>query len=317
MSKFKTLLNQTKKTIDKIKFEIKWRWEDIKHEHTTHLPPEPGEEDKDFKIPLKEWPGIFYRAAKLTARDVKDDATNIYKFIRGIKEKEEEQEDYQQEEDKSMIQQRNNNLQQTQNNTQQQQNKQVNDFENVQIKLQHFIRTRFLLIQTCIRQFLIGYNEGMGRNIDTETLKKKKALTEMIGGNVFNKEEWFNKVRTVAGGFKKIKEEMNGITDLKEDELLKSDLEDAKRIELEDQEKLFNKIDVNNQQSIIKEETTMNVGYSTSVVVDAPSSQEPSLVKDENSSVVEDSMKEEEEEDKEEKTKQGVVKRKKRFAKQI
>ena len=215
---YQQFIQRAKQFWAKVKFEAKWRWEDIKHEHSPGIPDEPGD-PQERKIPLHVYPKLFYDAVKITCREVYDDTKPILEFVGLVKKPPQPNEEVQKED------QHVDNVSST---------GQTDEFSNFQIKFQHFVRSRFILIQTCIRQFLIGYNEGMGRDINE--FKKKKSISEMVGSEMLDKTEWFEKVKTVAGGLKKFREEMHGIADVKDDQFLKEDLEKAQKIEEKDTE---------------------------------------------------------------------------------
>ena len=229
---YQQLIQLSKQYWAKIKFELKWRWEDIKHEHSPGIRMDDNPDDPPLrKVPLKVFPKLFYNALVKTGQDLVDDTIYCLELI-GLKKKRE--------------------VPPTENpeqNPQQQEGTTVNnlirehhdDLERFQIKFQHFVRSRFILIQTSIRQFLIGFNEGMGR--DLETFKKKQNISDLLGtSEMIDKSRFMDQVKTVAGGLRKFREEMHGIGHISEDDqLLKEDLQKAKLIQEKDEQvNLFN-----------------------------------------------------------------------------
>src|SRR3989338_6100676 len=152
---------------NKFKFELKWRWEDIKHEHSAGIPNDPGEPEPP-KIPLSAHPKIFYRALVDSYHEIKDDILYYVNMFKKNNQSWDEQ--VKATSSESMVIPRNNTQNNDTNNTQSETTGPVNsmqDFEKFQMKLQHIVKSRFILIQACVRQFMIGYNEGMGRDIES------------------------------------------------------------------------------------------------------------------------------------------------------
>ncbi|KAG2393568.1 hypothetical protein C9374_007099 [Naegleria lovaniensis] len=227
--------NQIKHYWSVIKYEVKWRWEDIKHEHTAGIPDDPNEpKPVKVKIPISIRLRCLKNAIIQTGIDMKNSTIETMQLV-GLKSKKEPelpQNDEQAVQTNDQILHPNN-LSSSQNNIRGPMSP-SEDWHSIQEKFQHFVRTRFTLVQSSIRQFLIGYNEGMGR--DLETFKKKQNMSDLLGASeMINKEDWMNKIKTMAGGLRKFREEMHGIAVIKEDDtLLKEDLEKAKMIQQKD-----------------------------------------------------------------------------------
>ncbi|KAF0983833.1 hypothetical protein FDP41_007748 [Naegleria fowleri] len=218
--------SQLKHYWEKLKFEVKWRWEDIKHEHTYGMPDDPNEPPSP-KVPIKVRIRFMYEAIIETFVELKNDTVAAMETV-GLKSKKEPE--LPPNEESVQINEQTPNV----NNNDKPSTSHMDDWQGFQAKFQHFVRTRFTLVQSSIRQFLIGYNEGMGR--DLGTFKKKQDVSDLLGtSEMINKEDWMNKIRTMAGGLRKFREEMHGIAHIKEDDtLLKEDLEKAKEIQEKD-----------------------------------------------------------------------------------
>ncbi|EFC50883.1 predicted protein [Naegleria gruberi] len=238
---------------DKIKFEVKWRWEDIKHEHSAGIPNDPGEPEPK-KIPLSAQPKIIRDTLVDTFTEIKDGVMYYVNMFKKNNESWDSQ--YREEVGESMVIPRND-KKENQQEPEKQFTNSLHDWEKFQTKFQHIVRSRFMLVQTCIRQFMIGYNEGMGRDI--ESFKKRKELSDLLGTNqMFNKDQWMDQVKNVASGIKKFREEMHDIAVIKDDDqLLKEDLQKAELISQQDSKVLLNN-EINEKSPSNHDETNNN-----------------------------------------------------------
>ena len=249
--KMQKWLGKIKPMWQRIKFEVRWRWEDIKHEHSAGIPDDPNE-PKERPVPMQALPGIFYRALIDTRNELIDEIKYCTQWIRKEKPSSESIDTTPVHPSEAV----------------QPSPSPHHEFIEFQRKFQHFVRTRFLLIQTSIRQFLIGYNEGMGRDLDT--YRKKKDLGGLVSDSeLFDKKLWLEKVQSVASGIKKIQSEMHDIADVSNDQLLREDLEKAERVDREDEKMLYGK---DTDGSSDGKTDVEGGGAASSVVVDTPPS---------------------------------------------
>lgn len=222
-------------------YEIKWRTKDIYYEFTLSLPYPPGytppkpEPWKPLKVYIIAWkyvakdmfayykhllgmgppPVSIFGEEEVKRYEEKQRLKELEK--RGFVEVEEEEPEV--EEGKQKV---------TMKKVKKVQRKKTisdtfKESSNASEFVSNVLKTRFLLLRNCLNQFIIGYNEGMGREIDREALLKRKSmLSEPMK---IDKETIMQKVGTVARGLRGFTEDIKQIITVDEKDIDAANIE--------------------------------------------------------------------------------------------
>lgn len=83
--------------------------------------------------------------------------------------------------------------------------------------LQVLFLNRLSLLRNCLNQFVVGYNEGMGRQVSEQTLIFKEEFA--FKQSNMSKDEVVNKVGVVARKMGAFRDELKDLADVKDDDL--------------------------------------------------------------------------------------------------
>jgi len=218
-------------------YEVKWRAKDIYYEYSITMPYPPGYTPPTplRKLSLEQHLGLLRDSVRLTFEDIR------YQLGRGpppillrgveahrewmendrLRRQEMEEEEAEEEEtsDASGV------VTTTQTVKKKKRKKSLNRTIVQTFKesssgnefVSNLIQSRLMLVRNVMNQFIVGYNEGMGREIDRDALlRRKQAYAEPIR---MNKEAVIEKVGTVASTLRKFTDDVKGMTEVSEADL--------------------------------------------------------------------------------------------------